>query len=167
MKRVAYLNRGYVVGGIFAQVFGRKSGSVDSVAARRRSDYVDGVAHTARLGADLLAHFNDSGRECIHQRILLVAVVKIDLAADSRNTEAVAVVANALDHAVNQPFGAVRAGIAKAKGIQLSNGAGTHGKNIAVDSAHSRRSTLVGLHSRWVVVRLNFKGTGQSVANVH
>ncbi len=160
LKGVAYLNRGYVVGGIFAQVFGCKGGSVDAVAARRRTDNVDGVAHPARLGADLLAHFNDSGRECIHQRILLVAVVKIDFAADGRNTKAVAVVANAFDHAVDQPFGAVGAGIAEPQRVQLRNGPSAHGENIAVDSAHSRRSTLVGLHGRRVVVRLNFKGTG-------
>ena len=160
LKRVANLNRGYVVGGVFGQVFGRKGGSVDAVAARRRTDNVDGVAHPASLGADLLAHFHDSGRECIHQRILLVAVVKVDLAADGRNSEAVAVVPNALDHAIDQPLGAVGSRIAKAKGIQLSNWAGTHGENVAVDSAHSRRSTLVGLHGRRVVVRLNFEGAG-------
>jgi hypothetical protein len=98
--------------------------------------------------------------------ILLVAVVKVHFAADGRDSEAVAVVANALDHAVHQPLGAVGVRVAEAKRIQLRNRACAHGKNVAVDAAHAGGCALIGFHGRGVVVRLDFKRAGQSVADV-
>ena len=114
----------------------------------------------------MAAHLDDSGRKRIHERILLVAVVKVDFATNRRNSEAVAVVANSLDHAVDQPLGAVGVRITEAQRVQLRNRTGAHRENVAVDSAHASRGALVRLHGRRVVVRLNFERAGKSVANV-
>ena len=97
---------------------------------------------------------------------MLVAVVKVHFAADGRDSEAVAVVADALDHAVHQPLGAVGVRVAKAQRVQLRNRAGAHGKDVAVDAAHAGGRALVGLYGRRVVVRLNLERAGQSVADV-
>jgi hypothetical protein len=57
--------------------------------------------------------------------------------------------------------------LSKTQGVERSNGPGTHGKNIAVNAAHTGSSTLERFNSRGVVVRFNLEHHAIAIANVH
>ena len=112
--------------------FGRgHGGAVDAVAAglgadvdHRVADAGGGAEEDAVLGGDADGHGVD-------QRIAIVGGVEVDLAADGGNADAVAVAADAADDAVHDPAGAGIAGQAEAEGVEVGDGAGAHGEDVA------------------------------------
>ena len=81
--------------------------------------------------------------------------------------KAVAVIANAADHTVEQPLGLGVVEVTKAQRIQLGNGTRAHGKDVAVDAPHTGRRSLVGLEGTRVVVALDLERTTDAITDVH
>ena len=98
LKGITHLNGWNVIRGVFTEILRCKSGPVNTVSARRGAHNVDCVAYPLGLCRNLTTHLNDACGEGIDQRVLLVALIKIDLAAHRGDAEGVAVVSNALDH---------------------------------------------------------------------
>ena len=74
-----------------------------SVAARLRADVKNRIADAAgRAARDLLVPQHAEAKD-IHQRVALEAFVEINLAADRRDADAIAVVRDAGDHAGEEP----------------------------------------------------------------
>ncbi len=55
---------------------------------------------------------------------------------------------------------------AEAQGVHDGQRPRAHGKDVAQDSPHARRSTLKRLDKRWVIVRLDLEGTSPAVADI-
>ena len=103
----------------------------------------------------------------IDERIDLVHGIEIHFASDDGHTETVAVIANATDHAVEQPLGLRVVEVTEAQRIQLGNGARAHGKDVAVDATNTGRRSLVRLEGTRVVVTLNLERTTDAITDVH
>ncbi len=73
---------------------------MNPVPAGLCADVNDGIAGTLRLGEKDFLFPSDAQRQRIDERILRIARLETDLAADGGNTEAVAVVADAANYAV-------------------------------------------------------------------
>ena len=77
----------------------RHGRAVDAVAAGLRADVVHGVADALARALDDLVGPGDAEAEHVDQRIAGVALVEVDLAADRRDADAVAVAGDAGDDA--------------------------------------------------------------------
>ena len=97
-----------------------------------------------------------------------VAVLEVDLAAHGGDAEAVAVEADAADHAVEQV--ALRAfrlvELAEAQRVERRDGPRAHGEDVAHDAADAGGGALEGLDGRRVVVAFDLHGHGPAVADV-
>ena len=91
---------------------------------------------------------------------------KIYLTTHSGHPEAVAVVADAFHHTADEAAHARVVGRAEAQAVERGDGAGAHGENIAVDTAHTGGSTLIGFDGRRVVVAFDFKNATEIIADV-
>ena len=102
----------------------------------------------------------------VDQRVAGVAVVEDDLAADVRQAEAVAVAADAGDHAGQHPRGVRRVERAEAQRVQHGDRPCAHRQDVADDAADAGGRTLVRLDVGRVVVRLDLEGDRPAVADV-
>src|SRR5205823_1925756 len=98
-KWIADLNVRPLRACVFSEPGRRHAGAMNTVASRLRSDIDHGIAGSCRAPVKDFVFLENAKREGVHQRILRIAVREIDLAADSRITEAVSVKSNASDHA--------------------------------------------------------------------
>ena len=74
---------------------------MDAVAARVRADQHQAVARALRPGPHEAIHTNQADAHRVHQRVVRVALLEIDLAAHRGDTDAVAVAADAGDDALD------------------------------------------------------------------
>ncbi len=72
------------------------------------------IARSVGRGGYRLPHPYDADRHRIDQNILVIAGVKIYLATHDRDTKAIAVIADPLDHAGHQVFGVGELRVAEA-----------------------------------------------------
>ena len=166
LERIAHLHRRQVFGAFLRDVLGRERRALDAVLAGRRPHNVHWVARARSCGGNDLVGLQNAHRHRVHEGVHLVALVEEHFAAHDGHPEAVAVVANALDHPFQQPLGAWVAQVAKAQAVQLGDGTRTHGEDVAVDAADPRRRALVRLDGRGVVVALNLECATQPIADV-
>src|SRR5690606_37371743 len=96
--------------------------------------------------------------ERVDQRVALVAGVEEGLAADVGQAHAVAVVADALDDARQDPGGVGVVELAEAQRVHDGDRAGAHRDDVADDAADAGRGALLGLHERGMVVGLDLEG---------
>ena len=104
--------------------------------------------------------------ERVDQGVADVAGVEDDLAADVGQAEAVAVVADALDHAGQHPPGVGRVGRAEPQRVHHRDRPGAHRHDVADDAADAGGRALVRLDVGRVVVRLDLEGGRPAVADV-
>ena len=104
--------------------------------------------------------------ERVDQRVAEVARVEDDLAADVGQAEAVAVAADAGDHAGQHPGGVRGVGRAEPQRVHHRDRPGAHGEDVPDDAADAGGRALVGLHVRRVVVRLDLERDRPAVAGV-
>ena len=97
----------------------------------------------------------------VHERVRLVRVVEDRLAADRRDADAVAVVPDPADGAVE-----VEAGGAEAEPVEQRDRACAHGDDVAEDPADTGRRSLEGLDRGGMVVALNLERACEAVAEV-
>jgi hypothetical protein len=108
-------------------------------------------------------------------RILRVAGLEGDFAADGGNAEAVAVVGDAADDAIEDAavgggfrFGGVFAGddFAEAEGIEDRDGARAHGEDVAEDAANAGGGSLEGFDVAGMIVGFDFERGDEAIADV-
>ena len=140
--------------------------TADTVATGACTEQNNLVAHARCVRqADVLVTHNTHS-QCVDQRVCLVAGIELNLAADVRQAQGVTVTTNTGNHAANNAGGVRVINRAETQRIHHSNRACTHGNNVTHNTAHTGRSTLVGLHVRGVVVGLNLEGNSPAVTNI-
>ena len=104
--------------------------------------------------------------EHVDERVVAIAVVEHDLAADGGHTDRVAVAADAGDDAFDE---IARAGVVErteAQRVHERDRARAHREDVADDAADAGGRALVGLDRRRVVVALDADGDREAVADV-
>ena len=104
----------------------------------------------------------------VDQRIAVVGRVEVDLAADGRHADAVAVARRCLPPRRRTGSGcAARSSGPKRSELSSAIGPRAHREDVAHDAAHARRRALVRLDRAGVVVALDLEDDRQPVADVH
>ncbi|MGX1156045.1 hypothetical protein RKD39_003623 [Streptomyces albogriseolus] len=168
LEGVADLHRGALRRlGVVEGLRGEDGRAADAVAAGPGAVQDDLVARAGRLGeVDVLVPHDADGTG-VDQRVALVAGVEDDLAADVGQAQAVAVAADAGDHAGQDALGVGVVGRAEAQRVHDRDRAGAHRDDVADDAADAGGRALVGLDVRRVVVRLDLEGDRVALADVH
>src|SRR5690606_23210283 len=140
--------------------------AVDAVAPGLGADIEHGIARPggARVEDLVLAHEADA--HGVDQDVAVVGAMEAGLAADRGHPDAVAVAADAGDHAVHQVAGFGVLGRAEAQRFQERHGPGTHGEHVAQAAADAGRGTLIGLDVARVIVALDLEDRGHATADV-
>ncbi len=129
-----------------------------------------GLPMPEALRVEDLVLFADAQRENVHQRIAVVALFENALAADGRHAEAVAVMRDAADHAVeNAPVArAVRRIVkrAEAQRIHHRDGPRAHGEDVAQDAADAGGRALKRLDVTGMVVRFDLERDHPAAADI-
>ena len=102
----------------------------------------------------------------VDQRVVLVGVVELDLAAHVGHADTVAVGANAGHHAGEQVPLAVVVQLAEAQRVEDRDRPRAHREDVAEDAADAGRRALERLDRRRVVVALDLEGDGEPVTHV-
>jgi hypothetical protein len=100
---------------------------------------------------------DDADGDDVHEHVRVVAVVEVEIAAEVRHPERVAVVGDAGNHAVeDRARGEAPAAPARAHAqrVEHAHDVGAHAVHVAHDAAHARRRALVGHDLARVVVTL-------------
>ena len=139
---------------------------MNAVASRASADHHGQVARQAVLERLVARH--DADDAAIDERVAQVAVVEVERPVGRGNAHAVAVVANAADHAAHDALGVqyalrqlrhvgVRRREAEDIGVHHRPGAQARTHGIADAAADARGGATVGLDGRRVVVRLDLE----------
>src|SRR5207249_12276090 len=160
--------------------FGKFSGgeqrrTVNSVAARFCADVNHGIADAFGFGEKDFFLFGDAERERVDKRILRIARLEGDFAADGGNAETVSVTSDAADDAVEDAAvfrgicfasALARSDFPEAKRVEDGDGPRAHGENVAQDAADAGGRALKRLNITRMIVRFDFEGRNEAVANV-
>src|SRR5260370_41117254 len=139
---------------------------MDAVAAGLCSDVDDGIAYAASAREKQLLFFCDAQRQGVDQRILRVARLELYFAAVGGDAEAVAVMRDAADDAVENAavprrgcrVGAgARGNLPEAQRIEHGNGIRAHGEDVAQDPAYACRRALERLDVAGMIVRFDLE----------
>ena len=103
LEWIAHLNRGPVFARFFGQFPRGERRARQSIASGLRADIKNRIANPAGRAARQLLMPQNAETKNIHQRIALETFVEINLAADRRDADAVAVVRDARDDAGEEP----------------------------------------------------------------
>ena len=87
--------------------------------------------------------------------------MEIDLAADRRHAEGIAVAADAGDDAGDEMAGLRMVRRAEAQRVQRRDRPRAHGEDVAQDAADAGRRALIGLDEGGVVVALHLEDDGE------
>src|SRR4051812_16594561 len=130
---------------------------MNSVTPGFRPD-IDHRIADARRGAeeDLVFSRNADGHG-VDQRVTIVGGVEIDLTAYGGDADTVAVAADAAHHPVDDALGTRVLRTAKPQSVQVGDGPSPHGEDVAQDSAHTGRRTLVWFDERRMVMALHLE----------
>ena len=104
--------------------------------------------------------------EHVDERVLGVAVVEGQLAADRGHAHRVAVARDPAHHALDEPALAGVVGRPEEERVHHRQWPGAHGEDVAQNAADAGGRALVGLDGRGVVVALDADGDGDAVAGV-
>ena len=166
-ERVADLHRRTLRRFGVVERLGRQDGRPsDAVCASSGTVEDDLVAGTGRLGELQVFVAHDADAQRVDQRVVVVAGVEVDLAADVRKAQAIAVATHTGDDARQHTAGVGSLQRTEAQAIHDCDRTGTHGEDVAHDTANPGGCTLVGLHIGRVVVRLGLEGDGVALPDV-
>ena len=165
-ERVADLHRRPLGLGLVAELGRGHGGAVDAVAAGLGADIDHRIPDAAGLGVEDPVGARDADAHRVDQDVAVVGAVEGALAADGRHADAVAVAADAGNHAADQVPGLRMRRIAEAQRVEQRHRPRTHGEHVAQDAADAGRRPLVGLDERRVVVALHLEDRDQTVADV-
>src|SRR5712691_7890960 len=135
---------------------------MNSVAACFCADVDHRIADAFGFGEKNFFLFGDAECESIDERILRIARLEADFAANRRDAKTISVASDSANYAVEDAavfrgffFPGVLAcsDLAESQGIQDGYGAGAHGENVAKDAADAGRRALEGFDVAWMIVR--------------
>ena len=109
--------------------------AADAVAAGRRAEQDEHVADAGGGAADHLVLARDAERHRVDQAVLLVRALEVDLAADGRHADRVAVVADARHRAVEQVARARAGRLAEAQRVEHGDRPRADREDVAQDAA--------------------------------
>ena len=144
---------------------GEHRGAADPVAPGRGAHQDDRVADPGGGGADHLVGAREADAHRVDQAVLLVGRLEVDLAADRRHPDRVAVVADPGDDVVEQVARALRVELAEAQRVEDRDRPGAEREHVAEDPADPGRGALERLDRARVVVRLDLEGDRPAVAD--
>ena len=165
-KWIADLDRGAARRAARIEHHRREARAVDPVATGVGANEQHEVAGSARLRADHPALLDDADAHRVDEAVRPVRLVEIQLAADSRNADAVAVTTDARDDAVEKMALMRLVERAEAKRIEQRDRSRAHREDVAQDAADARRRALVRLDRARMVVRLDLEDARKPVADV-
>ena len=140
--------------------------AADAVAAGARAVQDHRVADAGRLRQVQLLVAHDADAERIDERIARVRRVEDHLTADVRQAQAVAVAADAGNHAGHHAGGVRRVGRPEPQRVHHRDRAGAHRQDVADDAADAGGRALVRLDVARVVVRLDLERDRVALADV-
>src|SRR6476661_9304644 len=126
---------------------------MNAVAASFRSNIDDGISNAFGLCEKNFLFARDAKGQRVDQRILRVARLEANFAADRRDAETISVIRDASNHAIENAavLGRVffacaftRSDLAEAERIEYGDRTRTHSEDVAQDAADARRSALKG-----------------------
>ena len=151
-ERVADLHGRPALGGPLVHFHRGEGRPLNAIATGIGADQQHNVTGPIRGGTAQPVMRDQADAHRVDDRIVAVAAVEIDLPADGRATEAVAVTTDARDHTGKQVAVVSRVERAKAQRIEDRDRAGAHREDVAKDAADTGGGTLVGLDGRGVIV---------------
>ena len=113
-----------------------------------------------------LVGLRDADGHRVDEDVAVVGGIEIDLAADRRDADAIAVAADARDHAGDEVPRLGMIGPAEAQRVQIGDRPRAHGENVAQDAADAGRGALIRLDVGRVVVALHLEDRRIAVADV-
>ena len=165
-ERIADLHRRTLLRRLLVELRRRHRRAVDAVAAGLGADVEHRVARALRRALDDVVDARDAEAQHVDERVAGIHLVEHDLAADGGNADAVAVAADAGDHALEDPPGERRVERAEAQRVQQRDRPRAHREDVADDAADAGGRALIRLDERRVVVRLDLEDGAQPVADV-
>jgi hypothetical protein len=137
-ERVADLHRRALVGVVFAEALAREhGGAADPVAAGRRAVQDDEVAGALCLGRLEPAGVDQTDAHGVHEAVARVRLVEDGRAADVRDADAVAVLADARDCARE-----VVVGLSEPEAVEQCDRSRAHRDDVAQDPTDTGRGAL-------------------------
>jgi hypothetical protein len=104
--------------------------------------------------------------KALTRHVAVVARIELDLAADGRHAEGIAVTADTGDDAGDQVPGLGMIRRAEAQRVHRRDGPRAHGEDIAQDAADAGRRALVGLDEGGVVVAFHLEDDAIAIADI-
>jgi hypothetical protein len=160
---VADLDGGALFFRVRGEFRGGHGGAVDAVPAGLGADIDHGVADAGGGGGEDAVGLGDADRHRVDQGVAVVGGVEVDLSAHGRDADAVAVAADAADHAVDHLLHPRRVRGAEAQGVEVGDGPRAHGEDIPQDAADPGGSAVVGFDPGRVVVGFHLEDGGQAI----
>ena len=161
-ERVADLHRRPLVRVLLPELLAREhAGAADPVASSRRAVQEEDVAGAARLGLEHALGGEEADAHRVDQAVVRVGVVEDGLAPDRRDADAVPVVADPGDRALEHP-----ARLAEAEPVEQRHRPRAHRDDVAQDPADSGCRALERLDRGRVIVALDLEGDRLAVAEV-
>src|SRR5690606_27258020 len=140
--------------------------AVNAVAARLGADIDDRIPRLPCSRVEDAVSRCEADAHGIHENVVVVALVEIRLAADGRNADAIAVIADAGHHSGHEMAHARMIGRAEAQRVHHGDWPGTHREHVAHDAADARRRSLIGLDVGRVIVALHLEDYRLTVPDI-
>ena len=161
-ERVTHLHGRALVRIVLAELRAREHGrAADSVAAGRGAVEDDMRADRRRARACDPVRRQQADAHRVDEAVVAVRLVEDRLAADGRDADAVAVMADAGNCTAE-----VVVGLGEAQAVEERDRPRAHRHDVAQDPADAGRGALERLDRRGMVVRLDLEGDGLAVAEV-
>ena len=119
---------------------------MDAVAAGLAAHQVDGIPLSFGHGAGHFAMLHHADSHGVDNGVALVGVGNDNLSTHGGDAEAVAIIADALDHLVEEKTVVRIIQAAEPQGVEGGHGPSTHGEDVAHDAAHAGRRALIRLN---------------------
>jgi len=170
-ERISHLHVGALLPAFFGKLGRCHRSPVYAVAARLGAHVDHRVVQAAGARQEDLVLLEDPQGEDVHQRVAVVAGFKHALAAHGRHAEAVTVVRDSADHALQNSLVA-RSGLRVIKRpepqrVHYRDGPRAHGEDVPQDSPYARGRALERLDKAGMVVGLDLEGDGVAVSDVN
>ena len=162
VERVADLDRGPLLGVVLAELLaGEHARAADAVAPGRGAVEDDDVPRSLRARRLDAVGRQEPDAHRVDEAVVAVRLVEDRVAADGRHADAVPVVADARDRALELP-----ARLAEAQPVEQRDRARAHGDDVAEDAADPGRGALEGLDRARMVVALDLERDRLALAEV-
>ncbi len=156
-ERVADLHVGPLGLGLLGELVGGEGGPVDAVAAGLGAEQDDEVPLARRAGAHEVLDPDEPDAHRVDERVPRVGRRELDLAADRRHPDGVAVAPDAAHDLAEEVAVPLLFQRPEPQRVQERHGPRAHGQDVADDPTDARRGPLVGLDGRGVVVALHLE----------